>query len=421
MRKLGMVLGVLALLLVIPSASPAQGGGRQAAQRALDRVLAQNMRAAGSATGAEVMDLTTGRLLYAQAAATLRMPASVEKLYTTSTILARFGPQATLATTVLGLGSLDADGTWHGTLYLRGGGDPTFGSRSFDSTAYGTGATMQDLVANLLATNPAISRIEATFVGDESMFDSLRGTAPYAFRTALDIGGPLSALDYDRGLADEQGTALQDEPARFAVQQLVLALRAAGVTVPRGTPTATGTVPQGAQALASVQSPPMATLIRLTNVPSDNFLAEMLLKDLGARFGAGGSTAAGAAVVRAQLASEGIHPQLEDGSGLSRRDRTSPRQLIALLARLQADPDFVGSLPVAGRTGTLSDRMRGTQAAGRCRAKTGTLHDVSDLAGYCTARDGHTLAFAFLMNHVDPPSARSLQDAMTVSLARYNG
>jgi D-alanyl-D-alanine carboxypeptidase/D-alanyl-D-alanine-endopeptidase (penicillin-binding protein 4) len=258
-------------------------------------------------------------------------------------------------------------------------------------------------------------------VGDESFLDPLRGTAPYGFQTALDIGGPLSALDYDRGLADEQGTSLQDQPAQFAAQQLVLALRAAGVAVPRGTPTSTGVAPVNAEQLAAVSSPPMSTLVRLTNVPSDNFFAELLLKDLGARFGGAGSSASGAAVVRAQMAAYGLHPRLEDGSGLSRRDRTSPRQLIALLARLWNDEAFVNSLPVAGRSGTLADRMRRTPAAGRCRAKTGTLHDVSNLAGYCTARDGHTLAFAFLMNHVDPASARALQDSMTVALARYDG
>jgi D-alanyl-D-alanine carboxypeptidase/D-alanyl-D-alanine-endopeptidase (penicillin-binding protein 4) len=65
--------------------------------------------------------------------------------------------------------------------------------------------------------------------------------------------------------------------------------------------------------------------------------------------------------------------------------------------------------------------MHGTAAAGRCEAKTGTLHDVSNLAGYCRAADGHTLAFALLMNAVDPTAAQALQDSMTVAVARYNG
>jgi D-alanyl-D-alanine carboxypeptidase/D-alanyl-D-alanine-endopeptidase (penicillin-binding protein 4) len=279
---------------------------------------------------------------------------------------------------------------------------------------------MQKLVDALLVSVP-MSSFEGQVIGDESWFDSLRGTAPYGFQTATDIGGPLSALDYDRGLADEQGSSVQDQPARFAAQQLVFALRKAGVSVPHGTLTGAGTAPRDGQLLASVSSPPISSLIGLTNVPSDNFFAEMLLKDIGARFGTNGSSEAGAAVVRKRLAAYGVHPAIEDGSGLSRRDRTSPRDIVTVLARMALNRDFVASLPVAGRTGTLADRMRHTYAAGRCRAKTGTLHDVSNLAGYCTARDGHLLAFAFLMNGVDPPSARALQDSMTVAVARYAG
>jgi D-alanyl-D-alanine carboxypeptidase/D-alanyl-D-alanine-endopeptidase (penicillin-binding protein 4) len=78
------------------------------------------------------------------------------------------------------------------------------------------------------------------------------------------------------------------------------------------------------------------------------------------------------------------------------------------------------SLPVAGRNGTLYNRMRGTAAQDRCHAKTGTLHDVSALAGFCNTTGGERVAFAFLMNRVYPSSARALQDKMTVALARYD-
>src|SRR5581483_6729102 len=177
----------------------------------------------------------------------------------------------------------------------------------------------------------------------------------------------------------------------------------------------------GALSLASVSSPPMATLIRMTNQPSDNLFAELLLKGLGARFGSSGSSAAGASVVKAQVAQFGIHPRLNDGSGLSRQDITSPIQVVALLRAMARDADFVRSLPVAARSGTLADRMGGTAAAGHCEAKTGTLHDVSALAGYCHARDGHTLAFSILQNQVDPNAAHPLQDRMAVAVASYNG
>ena len=120
-----------------------------------------------------------------------------------------------------------------------------------------------------------------------------------------------------------------------------------------------GPTPPGTAELASVDSPAMSTLIRLTNVPSDNYLAEMLLKDLGAAFGAGGSTAAGAAVVRARLAGFGIRPAaLVDGSGLSHRDHTSPRQVVTLLSRMAASP-------------TLAQPFRSSLAAVRRRKHSG--------------------------------------------------
>jgi D-alanyl-D-alanine carboxypeptidase/D-alanyl-D-alanine-endopeptidase (penicillin-binding protein 4) len=148
----------------------------------------------------------------------------------------------------------------------------------------------------------------------------------------------------------------------------------------------------------------------------------MLLKDVGASFGAAGTTAAGAAVVRAQILQNfGISPVLDDGSGLSRDDRTSPRELLALLRALAGNADFVASLSVAGETGTLQAGLQGTAAQGRCRGKTGSLHDVANEVGYCTARDGHTLAFAFLLNSVDPTLGHSIEDQMTVALAKYNG
>jgi D-alanyl-D-alanine carboxypeptidase/D-alanyl-D-alanine-endopeptidase (penicillin-binding protein 4) len=160
------------------------------------------------------------------------------------------------------------------------------------------------------------------------------------------------------------------------------------------------------------------------NVPSDNFIAETLVKALGMSFGGRGSTAAGAAVVRSTVARLGVRTTAVDGSGLSRANRTSPRAVVSLLVAMQesdvAEP-FYASLPVAGRTGTLYDRMRGTAARDACRAKTGTLSNVSALAGYCQTRDGGRVAFAFLMNYVWPAGARRLQDRMAAALARYDG
>lgn len=419
MRGFLAVLATTGALLGLAGA-PAGAQSTSAAQRSLRKALHRAMHAAGRFSGAYVVDMNTSRTLFARAANVPRLPASVEKVYTTSTALLRFGASTRLTTSVLGTGS-QTGGTWNGTIYLKGGGDPTFGSQSFDHSAYGTGATMQQLVATLIRQT-GIRSIRGRIVGDESYFDSYRGTPPYGFRAATDIEGELSALAYDRGLADPQGTAFQTRPALFAAQQFASALKAAGVTVPSKTPVYTGAAPSSAQQLATVHSPKVSWLIHLTNTPSDNFFAEMLLKGLGASFGGAGSTTAGAGVVRSQLAAFGVHPRLNDGSGLSRSDFTSPRQVVTVLQKMADNHSFTSSLAIGGETGTLVDEMRGTAAQGRCIGKTGTLRDVANLAGYCTARDGHRLVFAFLFNRLGDPAAGHLIEAgMAASIARYDG
>jgi serine-type D-Ala-D-Ala carboxypeptidase/endopeptidase (penicillin-binding protein 4) len=423
------LIAVLALALAAAPTAPADGsqstgptGGAAPAgpaARALVKSLATGMRQAGVYSGADVVDLTTGATLYSHDASTARLPASVQKLYTTTTALSLYGPSAKLTTSVLGVGSTD-DGTFTGTMYLRGAGDPTFGSATFDSTAYGTGATVQQLAANL--KQAGITAVNGRLVADSSIFDNDRGTPATGNKPSIYVEGELSGLDYDRGWANSDGTIYYEHPAIEAGQQLVSAMRATGIRIAAKTPVTGGITPSSARPLASVASPTIAQLIALTNTPSDNFFAETLLKDIGAKFGTGGTTAAGAAVVRSQVTSAfGVDPRFDDGSGLSRYDRTTPAQVVKLLSVEADNVQFTNSLAVAGESGTLIDEMRGTYAQGRCRGKTGTLSDVSNLVGYCTARDGDTLAFALLMNGVIPDAAHLIQDRMTVAIARYDG
>jgi serine-type D-Ala-D-Ala carboxypeptidase/endopeptidase (penicillin-binding protein 4) len=386
----------------------------------LKRSLNTGLRQAGRYSGADVVDLTTGTELFSHNANTPRLPASVEKLYTTTTALTRFGATANLSTTVLGSGQ-QRGSTFDGTLYLRGGGDPTFGSAGFDSRAYGTGATMQHLVSNFVSVT-GIKRLQGSVVADETLFDADRGTPATGDQPSTEVEGELSGLSYNRGWANADGSSYNAHPALEAGQQFVAALQAAGVTVPRRIRVTAGETPQTALPLTTAGSPRIATLIALTNAPSDNFFAEMLCKGLGARFGGAGTTAAGAAVIRAQVAkSFGIHPRLDDGSGLSRYDRTTPAEVVKLLIGMQSNSAFTGSLAVAGRTGTLEHELRGTYAQDRCRGKTGTLHDASNVVGYCRAQDGHVLAYAFLMNGIYPDYAHPIQNRMEVAVARYGG
>lgn len=424
MRRLSATFGALLAVagLVAGTAGGALARSARAAlppQQALTKALNRGMRDVGNYSGAYVLDLTTGQVLYSHNAQVPRLPASVEKLYTTSTALLDFGPNGTLTTSVLGVGQVQ-DGTFTGTLYLRGGGDPTFGSAAFDKANYGTGATVQRLVTNLISAT-GIRALDGNIVADESMFDSLRGTPATGYAPSTEVEGELSALAFNRGWANSYGSALVAHPALEAGQQFAAALKSAGVKLPRHVKVQTGVTPSDAQPLAAVHSPRIATLIALTNAPSDNFFAETLIKDLGARYGGGGTTADGAAVVRAVVAKTfGLQPRFDDGSGLSRYDRTTPFQVVSLLRQQASNAPFTHSLAIAGETGTLQDEMRGTYAQGRCRGKTGTLHDVSNVVGYCQARNGNTLAYAFLMNGIYPDYAHPIQDHMQVALAQYN-
>src|SRR4029453_14157382 len=111
----------------------------------LGRSLARAMRSAGSGSGAFVYNATDKHGVLRMRDRTPRVLASNTKLFTSTAALAQFGALGTLPTEVRGMGQLEADGTWRGDLYLRGGGDPTFGSSRFVRRAYGAGAPVADL------------------------------------------------------------------------------------------------------------------------------------------------------------------------------------------------------------------------------------------------------------------------------------
>jgi D-alanyl-D-alanine carboxypeptidase/D-alanyl-D-alanine-endopeptidase (penicillin-binding protein 4) len=392
-RRRILIVPLLAVLLALP----AQAGAITPGQ--LRSALAGQMRHAGGASGAYVMALDGDRQIYGLRADRAYIPASVNKLFVTATALLRFGPSTRLETTVLTGGEIDEDGVLHGNLFLRGGGDP---SLSFPRIA-------------ALADELDLTRVEGSVIGDETHFDALRGSAATGGARDWEIGGQLGGLVAARGYA---GRGWQKRPAAVAADALRAALEKRDIPVTGRS--RIGRVPEDAVELASTSSAPMSELVARTNIPSDNYYAETLLKDLGASFGAGGSTDAGARVVQSQMVELDIRPTVVDGSGLSRSDRTNARHVVQLLANMaggeNADP-FDDSLSVVGRTGTLANRMRGTQASGRCRGKTGTLRDVSNVVGICTTRDGE-IAFAFLMNGVNVSSAHTLQDRMVSAIAR---
>jgi len=383
---------------------------------ALQHALSAQLRAAGPNSAAMVYDLTDGRLLYAAGQRQMRPPASLEKLYTAVTLLDRMGPDARLETKLLGTGHLEPGGVWHGDLYLRGGGDPTFGDTTFDRVwDEGQGATSTALVAQLSAQG--IRVVTGKVIADPSLFDSHPGGPASGLGPDLaDLGGQLAGLTYDHG-ATSGGLS----PGAFAARELVLTMRGAHIAA-QASPV-TGQAPPDAQTLGSVHSPRMSELVRLMDVPSDDFFAEMLTKQLGVRYGDGGSIAAGARVISSLVAHRyGLHPAIVDGSGLSREDRSNPIEFVRLLRALWATPTgriVIASLPLVGVNGTTRHIGVGTVAQGRCVAKTGTLNEVTNLAGYCHSDRHHELAFAVFLDGPDNHRGIQLLSRMVAAMVRY--
>jgi serine-type D-Ala-D-Ala carboxypeptidase/endopeptidase (penicillin-binding protein 4) len=379
-------LALLALLAVL--GAPAVAGAQQAP---LQTRLAKALRVphvAPARSAAVALDLTTGAVLFTQNPALPLAPASNEKLPLAYAALAILGPTYRIETDVFGEGEVDGT-TLNGTLVLRGSGDPTL-----------TTAGLRSLAAQV--RDAGIRRVTGDLVADESYFDTRRVVAGWKPSFFIEESPPLSALVVNRARV---GRYITRTPALSAAAAFRTALRAAGVVVSGAV--RLGKVDEFALPLAGVESPPLASIIRFMDRESDNFTAELLLKQLGAVELERGTSAAGATVVMQTLAAAGVPMagvRIVDGSGLSRLDRLTANALAGILKAAYADPTikpaFVASLPVAGVNGTLSDRFRKAPARGRVLAKTGTTSDASALSGYVSTRyvfavlqNGHPLSY----------------------------
>lgn len=321
-------------------------------------------------TGAVVVDLQSGRTLFAQNPNLPLLPASNEKLATTYAALSALGPSFRIETDVLGDGT-QLGTTWKGDLVLKGYGDPTLSS-----------AEIMALARQVAADG--IRRVTGRILGDESWFDARRTGVGWKSSFYLLQSPALSALIVDRGWT---GRAETTQPALWATRLFRADLVRAGVAVHGGS--ALGVAAADAVPVAEVQSKPVAELVDFMDRYSDNFTAEMLMKEVGAIAGNAGTTAAGLRVTRRLLLAAGIPltgVRMVDGSGLSLDDRWTPAALAALLRTMYDDPDvgpdLRAALPIAGRTGTLVHRMRKGPAHGFVRAKTGTTDNSSALSGF---------------------------------------
>jgi D-alanyl-D-alanine carboxypeptidase/D-alanyl-D-alanine-endopeptidase (penicillin-binding protein 4) len=190
--------------------------------------------------------------------------------------------------------------------------------------------------------------------------------------------------------------------------------------------TGSGKLPTWARAVGDEPSPTMSRLVRQMNLPSDNFYAEVLNKDIARFSGLTGSTWAGRYATRryltTNLQADMVGSRLIDGSGLSDVNRLSAHNILSLLRRAHAASYsywFTNSLPLAGVSGTLANRMRTGPASHNARAKTGTLDDASNLSGYVWTANHHLMVFSILVNrpNLDISAAHGFQDRIVQLLA----
>ena len=374
-----------ALFALVALAAPASTPARPIQDSQLQLRLARALHVphvAPARSAAVALDLTTGTVLFQQNGNRPLAPASNEKLPLTYAALMRLGTAFRIETDVLGQG--EQEGTqWTGTLVLKGNGDPTL-SR----------ADLRALAAQVKSLG--IRSVTGGVAGDESAYDTRRIVAGWKPSFFMDESPPLSALVVDRARV---GSLVTRTPALAAATAFRDALRNAGVAV--AGPVRTAPADEWSELLASVSSPTLAAMVRFMDRESDNFTAEMLLKQLGLAELDRGTSSAGATVVTQTLAEAGVPMtgvRIVDGSGLSRLDRLTTNALGSLLKIAWADPAvrpaLLAALPVAGVNGTLQHRLLKPPARGRVLAKTGTTDSASSLSGYVSDR----YAFAVMQN-----------------------
>jgi D-alanyl-D-alanine carboxypeptidase/D-alanyl-D-alanine-endopeptidase (penicillin-binding protein 4) len=400
MRRCVLLLLALTALVLVPTALPGSVP--------LPTRLASALAVPGNTSalsGAVAADLETDGVVFARHADLSLAPASNEKLPVTFAALKELGTTYRFRTKVFGSGTQEGT-VWHGDLFLKGYGDPTL-----------TSARLARLARQLAARG--ITRVDGRVLGDESWFDAQRSAPGWKASFLVFECPPLSALVVDRAVYDGH---VATRPALAAVGTFRRLLRKAGITTGA---VGLGRAPADATQLGEVTSATLANVLTVMDRASDTFRAEMLIKDLGAEAGTGGTTAAGAAVVRRVLAEAGIPLTgvvIADGSGLSLLDRTTPGSLLALLLAAWNDPvlrlPFWSALPLAGEQGTLEHRLQSAPARGVVRAKTGTTNEASALSGYVRER----FAFVVVQNGAPVSSwaARKAQDRFATALARVS-
>ena len=345
--------------------------------------------ALGGRVAGSIVDALTGDPLYDVNGTTPMTPASAAKLLTAAAVLHTRGPNYRIATRAVA-------GSSPGEVVLIGGGDPTLAA---GATGAYRGAARLDLLAEQV--RKALNGTTPTrVVIDTSIYQgSTTGPGWAEADVRSGIISNITALMTDGAKvnpADSRSNAARHTQPDVAAGQIfaqALGLQATAVI--------SAVAPPGAKVLGEVFSPTIARIVEVMLLDSDNVVAEAMARQTALAKKLPGSFAGGAQATQAALTELGINSggvSLVDGSGLSDDNRVTANQLTDVLSRA-ASPKYpqlraiTSGLPVAGYSGTLTNREQGSGMGG-VRAKTGTLNHVNALAGYVVDKDGRLLAFA---------------------------
>ncbi len=420
--------------------------------------LLQSSALHNAAVGIQIFSLDYHEIVYERNPGLPLNPASNTKLITSAAALVTLTPQYRFTTTASSNASLKR-GTLHGDLYMKGGGDPVLsyedllalaqnvysaGIRTITGDIVGDdsffdeerkfsgwhdftnaysgklGALSLNGNAVNLVIKPAETPGHAPIVTMEPPTSYVRLNNNAVTRTTKNrvyasFSNPESEASAEetlvlKGRVSRKATygiyskVIVNNPTLFTTTAFKDALEQIGITVQGDV--AAGTVPGRSRRIARHTSDPLSRIVWESNKSSDNFVAEQLLKTLGAETsGEPGSTENGLRAIQDFLEELDILPDtyiLENGSGLSRKNRLCPEQLVRLLTYMYQSfhvrSEFLASLAIAGVDGTLRRRMQNTQAEGRLRAKTGAIRQVSCLSGYAASRENEVFAFSIMVN-----------------------
>jgi serine-type D-Ala-D-Ala carboxypeptidase/endopeptidase (penicillin-binding protein 4) len=450
------------VLTLAPLAAAAAPSDREVLRKAVEQMLSQPPLS-GAHVGLEVESLDDGQVILSRNADDLLNPASNTKLVTSATALLRLGPEYRFTTDYLADAPISRGRI--ATLYVKGRGDPAVtterldglvsdlwhrGVRSvgdivlddtfFDRQEFGPGWEQESSDKSWAAGVGALSlnhnsvavyitpaerigaraRIELEpeardyFLVDDRVA-TVRANGRRKLRPHTVSEGERTRIVVEGRVPLRGETVVMfrrvGDPTFYYGQTLRMLLRQRGIRV--AGKVRRGEAPQGAVLIQSYDSPALAEIVRDMNKVSSNFIAEMLIKTLGAELkGTPGSWPKGLEVAEDLLAELGL-PRgtyvLKNGSGLNDTNRFTPRQIATLLQavwkRFPVAAEFISSLGIAARDGTMRLRMEGTDAAGRLRAKTGTLDRVTALSGYVQSLGGERFVFSVMVNDWDGKTA----------------